>query len=143
MEVNDLPFAIAAVPDTGLLGLGRARDAAGVHVLRDADVGDAGGLVAHQVDVRVQDGGVHRLAVPGPHWSGGRAGGITQRRGGWRLFRHDGGICSALRKPPRLIGRADASLEGEQASCWHRGAFGYFCRMQAVPLENSQQPTSN
>lgn len=67
VEVDDLPFAVPAVPDAGLLRLGRARDAAGVQVLRDADVGDAGRLVAHQVDVGVQDGGVHGFAVPGPH----------------------------------------------------------------------------
>lgn len=42
MEVDDLPFAVPAVPDTGLLRLGGAWDAAGVQVLRDADVGDAG-----------------------------------------------------------------------------------------------------
>lgn len=72
MEVDDLPFAVPAVPDAGLLGLGRAGDAAGVQVLRDADVGDAGRLVTHQVDVGVQDGGVHRFAVPGPHCRQGR-----------------------------------------------------------------------
>lgn len=67
MEVDDLPFAIPAVPDAGLLGLGGAGDPSRVHVLRDADVGDAGGLVSHQVDVGVQDRCVHGLAVPGPH----------------------------------------------------------------------------
>lgn len=68
MEVDDLPLAVAAVPHPGLLGLGGARRAVGVDVLRHSDVGDAGGLVAHQVDVGVQDGGVDRLAVLGPHW---------------------------------------------------------------------------
>lgn len=42
VKVDDLPFAIPAVPDTGLLRLGGAGDAAGVQVLCDADVGDAG-----------------------------------------------------------------------------------------------------
>lgn len=42
MEVDNLPFAIPAVPDAGLLRLGRAGDAAGVQVLSDTDVGDAG-----------------------------------------------------------------------------------------------------
>lgn len=65
-----MPFAVAAVPDAGLLGLGRAGDAPRVHVLRDADVGDAGRLVPHQVDVGVQDRRVHGFAVPGPHWKG-------------------------------------------------------------------------
>ena len=68
MEVDDLPLAVAAVPDPGLLRLGGAGRAAGVDVLRHPDIGDAGGLVAHQVDVGVQDGGVDRLTVLGPHW---------------------------------------------------------------------------
>lgn len=68
--MDDLPFAVAAVPDAGLLGLGRAGDAPRIHVLRDADVGDAGRLVPHQVDVGVQDRRVHGFAVPGPHWKG-------------------------------------------------------------------------
>lgn len=42
VKVDDLPFAVPAVPDTGLLRLGGAGDAAGVQVLCDADVGDAG-----------------------------------------------------------------------------------------------------
>lgn len=70
MEVNNLPFAIPAVPDAGLLGLGSAGDPSRVHVLRDANVGNAGGLVSHQVDVGVQDRRMHGLAVPGPHWRG-------------------------------------------------------------------------
>lgn len=74
VEVDDLPFAIPAVPDAGLLRLGRAGDAARIQVLRDADVGDAGRLVAHQMDMGVQDGGVHGLAVPRPHWRRGREG---------------------------------------------------------------------
>lgn len=64
MEVDDLPLAITAVPHAGLLRLGGARDAPRVQVLCDADIGDAGRLVTHQVDVGIQDGGVHRLAVP-------------------------------------------------------------------------------
>lgn len=72
--MDDLPFAVPAVPDAGLFRLGRAGHAAGIQVLRDADVGDAGRLVTHQVDVGVQDGGVHRLAVPGPHCRRGREG---------------------------------------------------------------------
>lgn len=74
VEVHNLPFAIAAVPHSGLLRLGRAWDATRIQVLRDADVGDAGRLVAHQMDVGVQDGGVHGLAVPGPHWRWGWEG---------------------------------------------------------------------
>lgn len=76
MEVNNLPFAIPTVPDAGLLGLGSAGDPSRVHILRDADVGNAGGLVSHQVDVGVQDRRVHGLAVPGPHWRGDKHKGI-------------------------------------------------------------------
>ena len=63
MEVDNLPLAVAAVPHPGLLRLGGAWRAVGVDILRHSDVSDAGGLVAHQVDVRVQDGGVDRFTV--------------------------------------------------------------------------------
>lgn len=63
MEVHVEPFGIPAVPHPRLLRLAGARPALAVHVLRQADVGDAGGLVPDQVHVGVQDGGVHRLAV--------------------------------------------------------------------------------
>lgn len=67
MEVDDLPLPVAAVPHPGLLGLGGTRRPVAVDVLRHSDVGDAGGLVPDQVDVRVQDGGVDRFAVLGPN----------------------------------------------------------------------------
>lgn len=86
--MNDLPFAIPAVPDAGLLGLGSAGDPSRVHVLRDADVGDAGRLVPHEVDVGVQNRRVHGFAVPGPHWRGGQAQ-VDLGRG-----RSLGGSCS-------------------------------------------------
>lgn len=57
------PLGVAAVPHARLLGLAGSRPALGVHVLRQADVSDAGGLLADQVHVWVEDGGVHRLAV--------------------------------------------------------------------------------
>lgn len=83
-----MPFAIPAVPDAGLLGLGGAGDPSRIHVLRDADVGDAGRLVSHQVDVGVQDRRVHGLAVPGPHWRGDSRGSFRQgKEFGWRLPR--------------------------------------------------------
>jgi len=86
VEVDNLPFAIPAVPDAGLFRLGSAGDAPRVHVLRDADVGDAGGLVSHQVNMGVQDRRVHRLAVPGPHWKGDNQGGLRQGKDfGWLL----------------------------------------------------------
>lgn len=68
MEMDDLPLPVAAVPYPGLLRLGGARRPVGVDVLRHSDVGDARGLVADQVDVRVQDGGVDWFAVFRPHW---------------------------------------------------------------------------
>lgn len=71
VEVDDLPLPVAAVPHAGLLRLGGAWRPVGVDVLRHPDVGDARRLVAHQVDVGVQDGGVHRFTVLGPHWGGG------------------------------------------------------------------------
>lgn len=58
-----LPLAVAAVPDTGLFGLAGARAALTVDVLRQADVGDAGGIFPDDVHVRVQDGGVNGLVV--------------------------------------------------------------------------------
>lgn len=83
MEVHNLPFAIPAVPDAGLLGLCSAGDPSRVHVLRDADVGNAGRLISHQVDVGVQDRGVHGLAVPRPHWRGDKHKWIHVGEGVW------------------------------------------------------------
>ena len=63
VEVDVLPAAVAALPDPRLLRLAGARPALDVHVLRQPDVRDAGRLLPHQVDVRVQDGGVDGLTV--------------------------------------------------------------------------------
>lgn len=68
VEMDDLPLPVAAVPHPGLLWLGGARRPVGVDVLRHSDVSNARGLVADQVDVRVQDGGVDRFTVFRPHW---------------------------------------------------------------------------
>lgn len=68
MEMDDLPLPVAAVPHSGLLRLGGARRPVGVDVLRHSDVSNARGLVANQVDVRVQDGGVDWFTVFRPHW---------------------------------------------------------------------------
>lgn len=57
------PLGVAPLPHARLLRLAGARPALAVHVLRQADVGYAGGVVADQVHVRVEDGGVHGLAV--------------------------------------------------------------------------------
>ena len=58
-----LPLGVAAVPHAGLLGLHGAGHAAAVHVLGQADVGDAGGVLADQVHVGVQQDGVHWLVA--------------------------------------------------------------------------------
>lgn len=57
------PLGVTAMPHARLLRLAGARPALGVDVLRQADVGDAGGVLADQMDMRVEYGGVHRLAV--------------------------------------------------------------------------------
>lgn len=57
------PLALAAVPDAGLLRLAAARAALGVDVLRQPDVRDAGGVFSDEVNVRVQDSGVHGFVV--------------------------------------------------------------------------------
>lgn len=64
------PFSIAALPHARLLRLAGARPALAVHVLRQADVRYAGSILADQVDVGVEDGGVHGLAVFTQHWGG-------------------------------------------------------------------------
>lgn len=61
------PLSIAAVPNAGLLGLAGARAARGVDKLREPDVGDAGGVLADEVHMRVEQGGVHRLVVLAQH----------------------------------------------------------------------------
>lgn len=91
--MDDLPFAIPAVPDAGLLGLGGAGDPSRVHVLCDADVGDAGGLISHQVDVGVQDRRVHGLAVPGPHWRGEKYKWLQAGEGVWVALAQGSSKC--------------------------------------------------
>ena len=68
------------MPHPGLLGLAGARASLQVDKLREANVSDARGIFADQVDVRVQDGGVDGLAVLGEHYEseGGRG---EERRG--------------------------------------------------------------
>lgn len=65
--MNVEPLAVAAVPHAGLLRLAGARPAARVHELREADVRDARRVLADQVHVRVEQGGVHRLIVLAEH----------------------------------------------------------------------------
>lgn len=60
-----LPLAVSALPHTGLLRLAGSRPTLGVNILSQADVGDAGRVLADQVDVGVQDGGVDGLVVLG------------------------------------------------------------------------------
>lgn len=68
-----LPLAVPAVPHAGLLGLAGTGSALAIDVLCQADVGDARRVLADDVHVRVQDGGVDWLAVLGQHC--GRASG--------------------------------------------------------------------
>lgn len=58
-----LPLAVSAMPDTSFLRLAGSRPTLAVNKLGQADVSDAGCVLADQVDVRVQDGGVDGLAV--------------------------------------------------------------------------------
>lgn len=63
MEVHIEPFGITAMPHTRLLRLAGAWPALAVDVLRQADVGYAGGILTDQMDMGIEDGGVHWLAV--------------------------------------------------------------------------------
>lgn len=71
MEVDVLPLAVSAMPDTSLLRLGGPRPTLIVNELSQTDVGDAGGVLADQVDMGVQDGGVDGLVVLGQNWKTG------------------------------------------------------------------------
>lgn len=61
------PLAVAAVPHPGLLRLAGAGASCAVHELREANVGDARRVLADQVHVRVEQGGVHGLVVLAQH----------------------------------------------------------------------------
>lgn len=63
MEVHIKPFGITTMPHACLLGLAGAWPSLAVHVLGQADVGDTGSILTDEVDMRVEDGGVHRFAV--------------------------------------------------------------------------------
>jgi len=80
VEVDVLPLAVAALPDARLLRLRGAWHAAAVHVLREADVGDAGPLVPDQVDVGVEQDGVNGLLPLGQSCRGGCHDIISQSR---------------------------------------------------------------
>lgn len=63
--MNVLPLPIATVPDARLLGLHSLWHPASVHVLREPYVRDAGGVITHEVHVRVEDDGVDWLVTFG------------------------------------------------------------------------------
>jgi len=65
VEVDVLPLAVSAMPDARLLRLAGPRPTLDVHKLSQANVGDAGGVLADQVDVGVEDGSVDGLDVLG------------------------------------------------------------------------------
>ena len=75
-----LPPALPAMPHPGLLGLAGARASLQVDKLCEANVRDARGIFANQVDVGVQDGGVDGLAVLREHWES-EGGSGEERRG--------------------------------------------------------------
>lgn len=58
-----LPLAVSAMPDASFLRLTGPRPTLAVNILSQTDVSDAGRVLADQVDVGVQDGGVDRFAV--------------------------------------------------------------------------------
>lgn len=58
MEVNVLPFSVSAVPDASFLRLHGAGQVVRIHVLCESDVSDAGGVLADQMNVRIQKNGV-------------------------------------------------------------------------------------
>lgn len=92
VEVHVLPLAVAPVPHARLLGLHGLWHAAAVHVLRQADVGDACRVLAHQVHVRVQDDRVDRLGAFGQSYHTHTHTGV-----------HTGEITFALGKPKELM----------------------------------------
>lgn len=63
VEVDVEPLGIAPMPHAGLFRLAGARPPLSVDVLRQANVGDAGGVLTNQMHVGVEDGGVHGFAV--------------------------------------------------------------------------------
>lgn len=65
VEVDVLPLAVSALPHTRLLRLAGSRPTLRVNKLSQADVSDAGRVLADQVHVGVQDGGVDGLVVLG------------------------------------------------------------------------------
>ena len=67
--MNIEPLSIATMPHPGLLRLAGPRTACRVHKLREPDVGYARGVLANQVHVGVEQGGVHGLAVLAQHWT--------------------------------------------------------------------------
>lgn len=67
VEVHVLPLVVLFVPYPGLLGLDRVRVSLLVDVLRESDVRDAGRVLAEDVHVRVQDGGVDGLVAFAEH----------------------------------------------------------------------------
>lgn len=77
VEMDMLPLAVTAVPDTGLLCLHGARHAVAVNILCESDVSDAGGLFPNQVDMGVEEDGVDRLLGLGQCWGTERRHDIT------------------------------------------------------------------
>lgn len=66
--MNVQPLSVTAVPHPGLLRLAGAGAACGVHKLCEPYVGDARRVLADEVHVGVEQGGVHGLVVLAEHW---------------------------------------------------------------------------
>lgn len=71
------PFGVTAMPHTSLLRLAGTRPSLTVDVLRQTNVGDAGGILADQMDMGVEDGGVHRFAVFTQNYDGKMQNALT------------------------------------------------------------------
>lgn len=61
MEVNVLPFSIAALPYTGLFGLHGARHAIPIHVLGQSNISNACSVFPDEMHMWIQEDGVHWL----------------------------------------------------------------------------------
>lgn len=63
MEVDIKPLAITTVPHTRLLRLAATWAALAVDVLRQTDIRNTGSILPDEMNMRIEDSGVHRLVV--------------------------------------------------------------------------------
>lgn len=67
MEVDVKPLAITAMPHTCLLRLAATWAALAVDVLRQPDIRNTGSILPDEMNMRIEDSGVHRLVVLTQH----------------------------------------------------------------------------